>query len=112
MPFQAYLPVGFAHSHESRMFEQLTKVLAAGFGPGREPVYLIGNAMFDDKELDAVLFKSDALFAVDDLETAVKRAISVQKAGPVLLREMLLSLLRERVAAPPTPAAATAVPAP
>jgi hypothetical protein len=29
MPFQAYLPVGFAHSHESRMVEQLTTVFAA-----------------------------------------------------------------------------------
>jgi superfamily I DNA/RNA helicase len=47
------------------MFDQLTKVLAAGFGSGREPVYLIGNAMFDDKELDAVLLKGDALFVVD-----------------------------------------------
>jgi superfamily I DNA/RNA helicase len=47
------------------MFEQLTDVLAAGFGPGKEPVYLIGNAMFDDKELDAVLLKADALFVID-----------------------------------------------
>lgn len=65
MPFKAYLPVGFAHSHESRMFDQLTKVLTAGFGSGKEPVYLIGNTMFDDKELDAVVLKGDALFVVD-----------------------------------------------
>ncbi len=65
MPFQAYLPVGFAHSHESRMFEQLTRVLAAGFNSDKKSVYLIGNAMFDDKELDAVLLKGDALFVID-----------------------------------------------
>ena len=65
MPFEAYLPTGFAHSHENRMFEQLTKVLAAAFASGNEPVYLVGNAMFDDKELDAVLLKGDALFVMD-----------------------------------------------
>ncbi len=47
------------------MFEQLTKVLTAGFGIGEEPVHLIGNAMFDDKELDAVLLKDDALFVIE-----------------------------------------------
>src|SRR5262245_38957392 len=65
MPFQAYLPTGFAHSHESRMFEQLAKLLAAGFGSSPDPVYLIGNAMFEDRELDAVLLKGDVAFVID-----------------------------------------------
>ena len=65
MPFKAYLPTGFVHSHENRMFEQLTKLLAASFGPDKESVYLIGNAMFEDKELDAVLLKKNALFVID-----------------------------------------------
>ncbi len=34
------LPAGFEHSHESRMFEQLTEVPAADFAPGRWVVYL------------------------------------------------------------------------
>jgi superfamily I DNA/RNA helicase len=58
------------------MFEQLTKVLAAGFGSGREPVYLIGNAMFDDKELDAVLLKGDALFVIEMKDYGGKLRIS------------------------------------
>lgn len=40
MPLQTHLPVSFVHSHESRMFDQSTKVLAAGFGSDRDPVYL------------------------------------------------------------------------
>jgi superfamily I DNA/RNA helicase len=65
MPFQAYLPVGFAHSHENRMFEQLVRVLGAGFGTAEEPVYLVGNVIFEDRELDAVLLKSDALIVIE-----------------------------------------------
>jgi hypothetical protein len=53
----------------------------------------------------------DAIFAVDELEAAVKRAISLEKAGPVLLREMLLTLLRQRAASlsPPPPPASSAM---
>lgn len=47
------------------MFEQLTNVLATGFEAATEPVYLVGNAMFDDKEIDAVLLKQDALFVIE-----------------------------------------------
>jgi superfamily I DNA/RNA helicase len=65
MSFQSYLPVGFSHSHENRMFEQLAKTLAVGFAASPEPVYLIGNAMFEDREVDGVLLKSDALFVID-----------------------------------------------
>ena len=65
MPFQAYLPAGFEHSHESRMFAQLVKALAAHFGPSPEPVCLIGNVMFEDKEIDAVLLKSDVLLVIE-----------------------------------------------
>lgn len=65
MPFQAYLPFGFTHTHENRMFEQLSNMLAAEFSSSPEPVYLIGNAMFEDKELDAVLLKSDAVFVIE-----------------------------------------------
>jgi len=38
----------------------------------------------------------DAIYAVDELESAVKRAISLEKAGPVLLRQMLLSMLHTK----------------
>jgi superfamily I DNA/RNA helicase len=65
MPFEAYLPQGFVHSHENRMFHELATSLAMAFGSGAIPVYLLGNVMFGDKELDAVLLMPDALFVVE-----------------------------------------------
>ena len=65
MPFHAYLPSGFVHSHENRMFEKMVEVLEAGFASSPQNVYLVGNVMFDDKEIDAVLLKPDALFVID-----------------------------------------------
>lgn len=38
----------------------------------------------------------DAIFAVADLEQAIRHAIAIRHAGPVLLREMLLGLLNHR----------------
>jgi hypothetical protein len=54
----------------------------------------------------------DAVFAVDELETAFKKSICIQKAGPVMLREMLFHLLRDRVSTALNPASAAAVSAP
>ena len=43
----------------------------------------------------------DAIFAVNDLESAVREAITMRQAGPVMLREMLLSVLnRKNMSAP------------
>ena len=39
----------------------------------------------------------DAIFAVNDLEWAVKEALTMKQAGPVVLRQMLLSLLAYRL---------------
>jgi hypothetical protein len=39
----------------------------------------------------------DAIFAVDELETAVKRAISMERAAPVMLRQMLLTMINQRI---------------
>jgi energy-coupling factor transporter ATP-binding protein EcfA2 len=54
----------------------------------------------------------DAIYAVDELETAVKRAILLEKAGPVLLRQMLVTMINQQrvgvaasVAPTPTPVA-------
>ena len=38
----------------------------------------------------------DAIFAVNDLEQAVREAITMRRAGPVVLREMLISILDYR----------------
>lgn len=38
----------------------------------------------------------DAIFAVNDLEQAIRQAVALRQAGPVLLREMLLALLKSR----------------
>lgn len=38
----------------------------------------------------------DAIFAVCDLEQAIRHAIAMRQAGPVMLREMLLTLLANR----------------
>ena len=65
MPFTAYLPQSFTHSNENRMFYELVTSLAKAFGSGATPVYLLGNVMFGDKELDAVLLMPDALFVVE-----------------------------------------------
>ena len=65
MAFKAYLPLGFAHSHENRMFHELATTLQAWFGDGQMPVFLIGNVMVDDKEIDALLLKPDALFVIE-----------------------------------------------
>ena len=58
------------------------------------------------KEID------EAIFALDELETAIKKAISYQAAGPVMLREMLLTLLQTKAQpANPQPAPPVAAPA-
>ena len=43
----------------------------------------------------------DAVFAMDELESVVRRAISIQIAGPIVLRQMLLTLLSDRTASAP-----------
>jgi hypothetical protein len=61
------------------------------------------------KEID------EAIFALDELEDAITKAISLQSAGPVMLREMLLTILQQRptpAAPPPTVAPAAAAPPP
>jgi energy-coupling factor transporter ATP-binding protein EcfA2 len=55
------------------------------------------------KEID------EAIFALDELEDVVKKAISFQSAGPVMLREMLLRILQQRPA-PVAPLAAQTAP--
>ncbi|HTE88252.1 MAG TPA: NERD domain-containing protein, partial [Terriglobales bacterium] len=65
MPFEAYLPQGFVHSHENRMFHELTASLAKAFGSGATPAYLLGNVCFSDKELDTVVLTPDALLVVE-----------------------------------------------
>ncbi len=43
----------------------------------------------------------DAIFAVNELESAIRDAIAMRQAGPVLLREILLSLIAARVGTQP-----------
>jgi hypothetical protein len=38
----------------------------------------------------------DAIFAVNELEQSIRHAIAIHQAGPVLLREVLLGLLKNR----------------
>ena len=52
----------------------------------------------------------DAIFAVDELESAVKRAICFEEAAPVMLRRMLLTCLSMRPQ--PSPPATTPAPTP
>ena len=65
MPFEAYLPQGFTHSHENRMFDQLATTLGNAFGTGATPAYLLGNVCFSDQELDTVLLMPNALFVIE-----------------------------------------------
>ena len=68
MPFEAYLPHGFVHSHENRMFHELATTLAKAFGSGATPVYLLGNVCFSDKELDIRFIQpGEPLFALAGL---------------------------------------------
>ena len=41
----------------------------------------------------------DAIYAVNELEQAVRKAFAMKHAGPVVLREMLLGILNGRPAA-------------
>lgn len=43
----------------------------------------------------------DAIFAVNDLESAIREAIAMKQAGPSVLREMLLSMMAGRAATLP-----------
>jgi energy-coupling factor transporter ATP-binding protein EcfA2 len=43
----------------------------------------------------------DAIFAVYELEVAVREAVAMRQAGPVMLREMLLSLLKQKATEEP-----------
>jgi hypothetical protein len=47
------------------MFHELVGSLESAFGAGAETVILIGNIIFGDKELDAVLLMPHALFVIE-----------------------------------------------
>jgi hypothetical protein len=38
----------------------------------------------------------DAIFAVNDLDHAVRKAVAVRHAGPLVLREMLVNIINTR----------------
>ncbi len=38
----------------------------------------------------------DAIFAVNDLDQAIRKSLAMRQAGPVMLREMLLNIINLR----------------
>jgi hypothetical protein len=65
MPLEAYLPRGFEHAHENAAFELLVQSLRQSLGHSAARHVLIGNVMFSGSEMDAVLFKPDAICIIE-----------------------------------------------
>ena len=65
MPFKAYLASRFEHPHENEMFASLVRVLNERFQTDAAPHILIGNIMFDGKELDGLFLKPDAISVIE-----------------------------------------------
>jgi hypothetical protein len=65
MPFAAYLPRSFEHAHENDSFDILVNCLKAHFDPRPGLHVLIGNVMFEGKEMDAVFFKPDGVAVIE-----------------------------------------------
>lgn len=65
MALIAYLPAGFAHMHESHMFDALVDALRASCAslPGSQ--YIVGNVMFEGEEVDAIFIKRDAVSVIE-----------------------------------------------
>ena len=65
MPFTAYLPSGFQHSHENELFHAVVQLLTAKFGGVPEPHVLIGNVIFEGHEMDGVLLKPNGICIIE-----------------------------------------------
>jgi superfamily I DNA/RNA helicase len=65
MPFKAFLPAAFSHTHENVMFDALVQTLTNEFHSHPQPHYLIGNMLFENEDFDAILIKPNAICVVE-----------------------------------------------
>src|SRR5665213_4097955 len=65
MPFEAYLTAEFQYPHENVMFAALVETLTVRFANDPALHVLIGNIMFEGKDLDALYVKPDCICIVE-----------------------------------------------
>jgi hypothetical protein len=65
MPFEVYLTAPFEHRHENEMFNALAEILQKEFRDHPEPHKLIGNLLFENENVDAILIKPDGICVVE-----------------------------------------------
>lgn len=80
MAFEALLAEQFQHDHETKQFENLTRLLERKFGGRDDDHLLIGNFMCNREELDAVFVKRNA-FCVLEMK-AVGGNVRFTENGP------------------------------
>ena len=65
MPFEAYLTANYEHPHENEMFAALVTSLMAKFKADPAPHILIGNIMFEGKDLDALFLQPTGITVIE-----------------------------------------------
>ena len=65
MAFEAYLTKAFDNPHENYQFDKLVSCLNLKFAGRPGLNVLIGNVLFEGKELDAILFQQDGIYVIE-----------------------------------------------
>ncbi len=65
MPVKAFLNSRFATTHENQIFDELLKRLKERWDSSDEQIVLLGNFFYNNRDIDAMLIKRDAIIVVD-----------------------------------------------
>lgn len=83
MTFQAYRGNAFDHTHENKIFNDLSDRLKEVWSQREEPLHLLGNFYVDGREFDALIIKRNALIVLDFKDYGGKLQFS--ENGPWLI---------------------------
>lgn len=65
MPLKVYIGEKFSHKHETEIFNSLIKKLKEQYDKSDELVILVGNFYYNNQEIDATIFKKNAVIVID-----------------------------------------------
>lgn len=76
MPVKAFLNRKFNNTHENIIFDELINRLKSRWDNSNDLVVIIGNFYYNNKEIDAMLIKSDSIIIIDFKDYAGKITFS------------------------------------
>lgn len=65
MPLKVYIGEKFSYKHEQEIFDSLIKKLNKEYDGSNETITLVGNYYYNNQEIDATIFKKDAVIVID-----------------------------------------------